>query len=93
MAQAATARSEADILREVINTDHRMTSELARYILDLDLPEHAVERLHALAERNRCGTITDGERLEMDSYMRVGQFLSLVKSQARRALRQPPPAR
>lgn len=87
MAQVATTRSEADILREVIIAHQRLMSpELARYVLELALPEPEIERLHALSAKNQRGALTDDERQEMERYLRIGHFLNLMKSQARRSL-------
>jgi hypothetical protein len=89
MGHALSLPSEADIFFEVIGQPQgEMSAELARYVLGLELPARLVERLHDLAEKNRDGTLTDDERMEMERYMRVGHFLGLMKSRARLSLRE-----
>jgi hypothetical protein len=39
-----------------------------------------------LAEKARQGSLSPEERAEADSYERVGHFVSLLKSKARRSL-------
>lgn len=67
-----------------------MTSELARYVLELQMPAPEIERLHTLAAKNQSGELTDDERQEMQRYMRIGHFINLMKSQARRSLQLTP---
>lgn len=64
-----------------------LSSEAARYILDLHFPEPDVARMHSLAEKARESTLTLDEHIELDNYERVGHVLSLMKSRARRALK------
>jgi len=40
-----------------------------------------------LAERNNAGELTDAERSDLQSYVHVGNFLSLAHSKARLSLR------
>ena len=44
------------------------------------------QRMDELAEKARQGTLSPDERTEAESYERVGHFISLLKSKARRSL-------
>src|SRR5262245_62080934 len=72
-------------LLEPVKAD--LSPEAARYILNLQFPQSDVERMQALAEKAREGSLTLEEHIEMDNYERVGQVLSLMKSKARRSLK------
>lgn len=61
--------------------------EIARGYLRLSFHDDDRQRMNALAEKTSLGTRTAEEQAEMDSYERVGHFLSLLKSKARRSLR------
>ncbi len=79
--------TEAPILERVIMSDQPgMSPESARAILDLRFDTSALSRMNELAEKNRQGTLTDSERQEMDKYVRVGNFLNLMQTKARRFL-------
>jgi len=64
-----------------------LSTEAARYILGLQFPQSDIDRMQELAEKARAGALTLEEHIEMDSYERVGQVLSLMKSKARKSLK------
>ncbi|MEX2120944.1 MAG: hypothetical protein WD847_15240 [Pirellulales bacterium] len=79
--------TEADILAAVIAPERpTLTPDVARSLLDLQFSDEQVRRMHALLEKNNAGTLTDLERLEMERYARVGNFLSLMQAKARLSL-------
>ena len=79
--------TEVDILSDVVAPGRPdLSPESARAILDLKFSERAVERLNELAERNRQGTLTQPEQIELDKYLRVGSFLNLIQAKARKSL-------
>ena len=43
--------------------------------------------MHELAVRNQDGTLTTEEESELDHYNRVGSLLSIMKSKARKLLK------
>jgi hypothetical protein len=45
--------------------------------------------MRRLVQKNNRGTITAGERVALEKYLRVGQFLDLVHAKARLSLRRP----
>jgi hypothetical protein len=64
-----------------------LSREAARAILKIDFPQSDKDRMHELAEKAREGKLTREEQDEIDSYGRIGSFLSIMKSKARVALR------
>ena len=83
--------TEAEILSEVIAPEEgNIAPDHARWFLDLEFRPAAIGRMNDLAEKSRQGILTDAERVEMEKYMRVGSFLSLIKSKARQSLKDAP---
>jgi len=56
-------------------------------VLDLQFTPEQVAHMRDLAERNNAGELTDAERSDLQSYVHVGNFLSLAHSKARLSLR------
>ena len=85
--------SEADILSEVVAPDQPgLPPDAARSLLELRFSDKANSRMDELAEKNRQDTITASERAEMESYMRVGNFLNIMQAKARLSLKGTEPA-
>ena len=79
--------TEADILNEMVSPDGGdLPPEGARALLALQFTPKAVSRMNDLAEKNRLDAISALEREEMEKYMRVGNFLSVIKAKARLSL-------
>jgi hypothetical protein len=82
---------EAAILERVIEPNRPgLSVAAARAILQLDFAVADRERMHLLAQKNQRAELTPEETQEIDSYCRVGAFLSLLKSKARRSLKKTP---
>ena len=64
------------------------TPEAARSILRLKFDEIDTNRINILAEKNRCGMLTEAEQQELQNYLLVGHLLDLLHSKARLALKQ-----
>jgi hypothetical protein len=80
--------TEADILDHVVSPDQPgLPPESARAILELKFDQTARERMKDLAEKNRAGALSEAERMELEKYLRVGQFLNLLQAKARVSLR------
>ena len=80
--------TEADILDHVITPNQPgLSPESARAILELKFDQSALERMNDLAEKNRADTMSEAERIELEKYLRVGQFLNLLQAKARISLR------
>jgi hypothetical protein len=87
MSSASPTITEAQILEQVVMPDRPgMPPELARAILDLRFDAPAVSRMHELAEKNRQAALTAAEQQEMETYLRVGNFLNLLQAKSRLSL-------
>jgi hypothetical protein len=81
---------EAEILTRVISPgDPTLGREAAGAILALGFQPSDRDRMEALAAKAREGTLSAEERAEAESYERIGHFVSLLKSKARRSLAAP----
>jgi hypothetical protein len=59
-----------------------MTPEAARAILALRLDEKDRERMSELQAKNKAGQLAPEEGGELESYLRVGSFLDLMRAKA-----------
>ncbi|HZL56419.1 MAG TPA: hypothetical protein VFC21_05030 [Bryobacteraceae bacterium] len=64
-----------------------MDSHVARYLLSLAFEPEDVDRMNVLAVRSRDGEISPEEESELDSYLHVGNLLTIMQSKARVYLR------
>ena len=89
MATHAQPVTEAEILAAVIAPNEpTWPAELANLVLGLRFTPEQVAQMRELAERNNAGELTDAERADLQSYVHVGDFLSLAHSKARLSLGQ-----
>jgi hypothetical protein len=83
----ASPVTDAEILAEVIGPDRPdMPSDVAQSFLRLQFSEVQKDRMRELADRNNRGVLSDQERGQMESFMRVGHFLALIQAKARLSL-------
>jgi hypothetical protein len=86
MANARTI-TEADILAEVIAPDGpALNAEVAQSLLTLTFPKTTTKEIRRLLQKNKRGTISAGERMALEKYLRVGQLLDLLHARVRLAL-------
>jgi len=79
--------TEFDILCDVISPKRSsLPPEAARSILEWKFSARSVAKMNRLAERNRLGKITEGEREELERFLRVGSLVNLAQAEARRSL-------
>jgi hypothetical protein len=64
-----------------------LAPEAAEYLLSLTFGDNDRARMQELADRSESGELTDDERREFDGYLHVGNFLAVMQSKARVALR------
>ena len=64
-----------------------LNPEAARALLALDFSQADKDRMRQLSAKAREGTLSPDEQAEADSYERVGHFLGMVRSKARRSLK------
>jgi hypothetical protein len=88
--QLHSPNTEAAIWARLMQSpSEKLSPETAEFLLSIRFGEGDVDRMHQLAERSTEGMLTDDERTEFDSYLRVGNFLAVMQSKARRALGRP----
>ena len=80
---------ESAILTRIVLPDSA-TPAVAQSVLSMEFTDADRLRMNELSEKAREGTLTGDEQTELDSYERVGHFLSLLKSKARRSLQSTP---
>jgi hypothetical protein len=82
--------TEADILAEVVAPHQpNLSAHVARSILDLKFSKAATKQIRELLRKNNRGIITAEERVTLEKYLRVGQFLDLLQAKAKLSLEQP----
>jgi hypothetical protein len=82
----------AILTRVVLPESAPFTPALAQSVLSMEFTEGDRLRMTELSQKAQVGSLTPEEQAELDSYERVGCFLSLIKSKARRSLHQAPSA-
>ena len=88
MQQTSLNSNDLAILSRVLEPDKpSLSSEAARALLALDFSQADKDRMRQLLARAKEGTLTPHEQAEADSYERVGHFLGIVRSKARRSLK------
>jgi hypothetical protein len=60
--------------------------DVARAILSLSFPQQDIDRMNELADKVQESPFIGQECSEVESYRRVGHWLSIMKSRARRSL-------
>lgn len=89
MASAATETRDDLKLFLRLWDRQQLTPALAKHVLKLNFSANDRRRMKALAEENRAGAISPADLHELDSFVRVGTIISILKSRARRLLRKP----
>jgi hypothetical protein len=85
--------TEADVFSRLIDASNpTLTPEAAAGILQLAYSQADHARMAELASKSNAGTLTPEDRRELESYVFVGDVLSLMKSKARSSLRKHSPA-
>jgi hypothetical protein len=75
--------TEAAILDKVVSPGVAdLSAEAARGLLALRFDGATTRSIRTLLARNNRGSITAEERLDLEKYLRVGQFLDLVHAKA-----------
>ena len=79
--------TEADILAEVVAPQNpTLNQEVSRALLAVGFNDAAKNRIRELLQKNNAGTITAGEKSDLEKYLRVGQFLDLMQAKAHLSL-------
>lgn len=78
---------DAQILQKAVAPDSPTLSiSVAQALADISFASDQEAELHRLLDKNNAGTISKRERETLESYVRVGNFLSLLKAKARSSL-------
>jgi len=81
--------TDAAIVGRLMKPDHRdFSPEAAREILSIQLSPEDQARMQELSRKAQEGTLTPTEQAEVESYRRVGYWLGILWSKARRSLKQ-----
>jgi hypothetical protein len=82
------------ILEHILNPGRPdLSPEFAQYVLGLRCPEADRERYLDLADRAQtAGCLSNAEVAELERFLTINDFLSLLQSKARLTLRQIQPA-
>jgi hypothetical protein len=81
--------TDAAIVGRLIKPDHRdFSPEVAREILSIQLSPEDQAYMQTLSRKAQDGTLTPVEQGEVESYRRVGYWLGILWSKARRSLKQ-----
>jgi len=67
--------------------DGALSADLAKFLLSIEFAEEDEERMQELADCSSAGTLTSQERAEMDGYLHIANFLAVLQSNARVALK------
>jgi uncharacterized protein YnzC (UPF0291/DUF896 family) len=88
MSSIRTISHDAVILNRVIKPNRAdLPPEVARAFLQFEFDQKDCERMHELALKAQRGALLTDEKDELDSYRRIGYFLDLMRSKARKALK------
>ena len=88
MSSPTTTRTEVGILERLFRLrEDDLSLAAARAWLRVTFPHEDIERINDLSRKAREGTLTVEEQEELDTYERVGHFVDMMHSKARRALK------
>lgn len=79
--------ADSDIFARVIAADDAISPSVARSVLAWKFPNRDLKRVEKLQQKNNAGTISEAERRELESYVRVGQFVAVMQARARLTLK------
>jgi hypothetical protein len=81
------------ILERVIKPkEGELSAELAQHVLGFDFPPSDHARYEALSAKAGEGALSEQERDELEDYLDVNDFLTVIKAKARASLQRLDPA-
>jgi hypothetical protein len=87
LTDASMIPTEAAILEKIMRPKRaRLNAEVARSFLDFKFDRQTMRHIRQLLRKNNRGTISAAERIVLERYLRVGQFLDLLHAKARLSL-------
>ncbi len=82
----AIRKDDASMLGQLLGT--QMPKAAAKWLLNLKFPEAWNRDADKLAQKNTAEEITEAELRRLDTYVHVGDLLSILQLQARKAAHQ-----
>ena len=87
------APAETDVLQRLIDgRNGDLPAEVARTVLSWKFADTDQTRLTELSAKARSGTLSPDESRQLDWYLLLGDFLTILQSKARTSLRKNPTA-
>ena len=75
--------TRSTILDHVLDpTGRGLNPDLACYLFNLDFPAADHSRYELLAEKAQLGTLTEQDQSELDDFLNVNAFLTVVRARA-----------
>lgn len=87
MSTVVEVPADSDIFSRVIASEAALPPNVARSVLMWKFPDRDLKRVRRLQEKNNAGTISAAEHRELESYVRVGQFVAVMQAKARLTLK------
>lgn len=87
MATIVELPADTDIFGRVIATNAQISPSVARTLLAWRFPKADLAKIRKLQKKNNAGTILEAELLELESYVRVGQFVAVIQAKAKLTLK------
>lgn len=88
MSSMRTISHDAAILDRIVKPNEAdLSPEVARAFLQFEFTPKDRDRMHELAVKAQAGTLLADEQDELQSYRRIGYFLDLMRSKARKTLK------
>ena len=87
MASVIEPPADSDIFARVIAADEAIPPPVVASVLAWKFPKSDLKRLERLQTKNNSGRISDAEHRELESYVRVGQFVAVMQARARLSLK------
>ena len=88
MSSIRTVNHDAVILDRVVKPNRAdLSLEVAQAFLRFEFGKKDRDRMHDLAVKAQKGTLLHDEQAELESYRRIGYFLDLMRSKARKTLK------
>jgi hypothetical protein len=81
------AEHDAEIWARLLDADStEIDEQAANGLLRMKFRPQDVDRMNALAEKARQGTLSEQERQEIESYNRVGHLMAILQARAKQVL-------
>lgn len=82
----------ARVLEARVTARGEISPDVAHFLLGMGFSESDRERIAYLSRRSQDGELPPGEQAEYDSYLHIGNILTIMKAKARLILGVPPTA-